>query len=166
METNYRKAFNSPYLSAADLVEPIQLTIKCVKQEKDKTKGEKTDKILNVAYFDQHEIRKGEKLKPMVLNVTNCKFLASIFKTPIIENWVNLEVEVFVANNIKFGRDLVEGLRLREARKKPALTPDSPRWQNAVKNLSQHKDLSKILAFVTMSNDHMQQIKKEAGLCG
>ena len=37
-KTHYRKAFDSPYLSAADIVEPTVLTVRCVKLEKDKTK--------------------------------------------------------------------------------------------------------------------------------
>ena len=37
-KTHYRKAFNSPYLSSADIVEPTVLTIKFVKLEPDKTK--------------------------------------------------------------------------------------------------------------------------------
>ena len=36
-KTHYRKAFDSPYLSAADIVEPVVLTIRSVTLEKDKT---------------------------------------------------------------------------------------------------------------------------------
>ena len=37
-KTHYRKAFNSPYLSSADIVEPTDLTISHVRLEPDKTK--------------------------------------------------------------------------------------------------------------------------------
>ena len=74
-KTHYRKAFNSPYLSSADIVEPTDLTISHVRLEPDKTK--KTKDLLNTAYFKEREIRKGEALKPMVLNATNSKMLAN-----------------------------------------------------------------------------------------
>lgn len=48
-KTHYRKAFNSPYLSSADIVEPTVLTVKCVKLESDKSK--KSKDVFNTAYF-------------------------------------------------------------------------------------------------------------------
>ncbi|ESF55373.1 hypothetical protein [Salmonella enterica] len=41
-KTHYRKAFDSPYLSSADIVEPTILTIARVALESDKTKKQKT----------------------------------------------------------------------------------------------------------------------------
>lgn len=40
-KTHYRKAFDSPYLSSADIVEPTILTIARVALESDKTKKNK-----------------------------------------------------------------------------------------------------------------------------
>jgi len=40
-KTHYRKAFHSPYLSAADIVDPIVLTISHVRLSKDETKKNK-----------------------------------------------------------------------------------------------------------------------------
>ena len=37
-KTHFRKAFDSPYLSSADIVEPTVLTVKFVRLEKDRTK--------------------------------------------------------------------------------------------------------------------------------
>ena len=53
MKTHYRKAFDSPYLSSADIVEPTVLTIQRVTLEKDHTKKDRR--------FLQHSIfrRKG-----------------------------------------------------------------------------------------------------------
>lgn len=41
-KTHYRKAFDSPYLSSADIVEPTVLTIARATLESDKTKKPKT----------------------------------------------------------------------------------------------------------------------------
>ena len=40
-KTHYRKAFDSPYLSSADIVEPVVLTISRATLEGDKTKKNK-----------------------------------------------------------------------------------------------------------------------------
>ena len=64
-KTHFRKAFDSPYLSSADIVEPTVLTIKRVTLEIDRTK--KTKDQFNTAWFVEDEIRPGEKLKPMIL---------------------------------------------------------------------------------------------------
>ncbi|ELM7247615.1 hypothetical protein Q2X14_003859, partial [Salmonella enterica] len=50
-KTHYRKAFDSPYLSSADIVEPTILTIARVALESDKTK--KTKDVFNTAYFEE-----------------------------------------------------------------------------------------------------------------
>ena len=75
-KTHYRKAFDSPYLSSADIVESTVLTIKYVALEKDRTK--KTPELFNTAHFVEKELRPGEKLKPMILNATNSKTMKSI----------------------------------------------------------------------------------------
>lgn len=51
-KTHYRKAFDSPYLSSADIVEPTVLTIARATLESDKTK--KTKDVFNTAYFEDH----------------------------------------------------------------------------------------------------------------
>ena len=54
-KTHFRKAFNSPYLSSADIVGEATLTIANVTLEKDKTK--KTGDQFNTAHFAEKEIR-------------------------------------------------------------------------------------------------------------
>lgn len=112
-KTHYRKAFDSPYLSAADIVDPIMLTIKRVVLEKDKTK--KTSDEFNTAYWVEREIRPGETLKPMILNATNSKFLADLTGSKWIDDWAGAHVTVWVDNNVRFGKETVEGLRLAKA---------------------------------------------------
>lgn len=109
-KTHYRKAFDSPYLSAADIVDPVILTIRAVKLEKDKTK--KTSDEFNTAHWVEREIRHGEPLKPMILNATNSKFLADMTGSKFIDDWAGTNVTVWVDNNVRFGKETVEGLRL------------------------------------------------------
>ena len=109
MKTHYRKAFNSPYLSSADIVHPTVLTVARVALEKDRTN--KSKELFNTAYFEEKEIRPGEPLKPMILNVTNCQIMRQMCGSSFIDDW-NGTVTVHVDRNVKFGRETVEGLRL------------------------------------------------------
>jgi hypothetical protein len=109
-KTHYRKAFDSPYLSSADIVGPTVLTIKFVRLEKDKTK--KTKDEFNTAYFAEREIRPGEPLKPMILNATNSKTVRGLVGSPFIDDWTNVRITVYVDAAVKFGSGTVEGLRI------------------------------------------------------
>ena len=73
-KTHYRKAFNSPYLSSADIVGPTILTIANVQLSGDQTK--KTKDVFNTAHFVEKQLRPGEPLKPMILNAHNSKIHA------------------------------------------------------------------------------------------
>jgi len=110
MKTHFKKAFDSPYLSSADITETTILTISHVKLEANKA-GRKDEKH-NTAYFVEKEIRPGEALKPMVLNVTNCKTMKKLTGTAFIDDWQNVPVSIYVDPSVKFGRDMVEGLRI------------------------------------------------------
>lgn len=159
-QTHFRKVFDSPYLSSADIVEPVTLTIDRVTQEGDKTK--KTKDAFNTAYFKEKEIRPGEKLKPMILNATNSKTLDRITGSPFIEDWAGKRITVFVDANVKFGKDTVEGLRIRAAAERRTLTPDnSAVWDNAKDAYKRYGNLDKVLSRFDMSDDHMVQLVRE-----
>jgi hypothetical protein len=123
-KTHYRKAFDSPYLSSSDIVDATALTIECVTLEKDRTK--KTQDLFNTAWFCERELRPGEKLKPMILNATNSKFLAHLTGSKWIDDWQNVSVTVYVDGAVRFGRETVEGLRLMRQAEQPA-KPKGPK---------------------------------------
>lgn len=112
-KTHYRKAFDSPYLSSADIVDPVVLTIKRVTLEPDRTK--KTKDEFNTAWFMERELRPGEALKPMILNATNSKMLAKLTGSKWIDDWQNVPVTIYVDAHVRFGKETVEGLRLDKA---------------------------------------------------
>lgn len=120
-KTHYRKAFDSPYLSSADIVDPVVLTIKRVTLEQDRTK--KTKDAFNTAWFVERELRPGEPLKPMILNATNSKTLARLTGSKWIDDWQNVAVTVFVDQHVRFGKETVEGLRLDKAAERPRQAP-------------------------------------------
>lgn len=160
-KTHYRKAFDSPYLSSADIVEPTVLTIARAVLEKDKTK--KTGDVFNTAYFEERELRPGEKLKPMILNATNSKTMKGITGSPFLEDWSGVKVTVFVDKNVRFGKESVEGLRISPARiTKPLLTPDKTQaWNNAKAAFKRDGSLDAVMARMDISEVHRNQLIQE-----
>lgn len=160
-KTHYRKAFDSPYLSSADIVEPIVLTIREVRLEPDKSK--KTKDKFNTAHFFESEIRPGEKLKPMILNATNSKMMRKITGTPFIDDWRDVRVKVFVDQRVRFGSETVEGLRIAEApiKARPAVTPNSKSWERAKEAYKRDGNLDAVLAHADMSEAHQAQLIAE-----
>jgi hypothetical protein len=162
-KTHYRKAFDSPYLSSADIVEPTVLTVKCVKLEGDRTK--KTKDQFNTAHFVEKEIRPGEKLKPMILNATNSKTMKGLTGSAFIDDWNDVRITVYVDPNVKFGKESVEGLRISpiapEVGKKH-VTPEMPKaWESAKAAYKRDGNLDKVLARVEISEEHQEQLIAE-----
>jgi len=163
-KTHYRKAFNSPYLSSADIVEPTILTVASVTLESDKSK--KTKDYFNTAYFAEKEIRSGETLKPMILNAHNSRVMKELTGSHFIDDWQNIPITVYVDHNVKFGRDTVEGLRISTEHpnlKKPELTPDNAeKWERAIAAFQRDGNLDKVLAAVNITAANQELIKKQA----
>jgi hypothetical protein len=161
-KTHYRKAFNSPYLSSADIVEPTVLTIKCVKLEGDKSN--KTKDLFNTAYFVEGEIRPGEVLKPMILNAHNSKIMADLTQSKFIDDWMNIPVTIYVDTNVKFGRDTVEGLRIsaERPRMRKKLKQGTPAWNNAIEAYKRDGNLEAVLKHCDVSDDDAVLIRSLA----
>jgi hypothetical protein len=162
-KTHYRKAFDSPYLSSADIVEPTVLTVKCVKLETDRTK--KTKDQFNTAYFVEKFIRPGEVLKPMILNATNSKTMKALTGSAFIDDWNNVRITIYVDGAVRFGKETVEGLRISphapEAAKKD-LTPQMAKaWANAKAAYLRDGSLDGVLSRVNMSDEHQKQLIAE-----
>lgn len=122
IKDNYRNVYKSDHLGAVDLEEFIEagkslvFTIKEVRQEMGaKVAGKKGD--FNIAYFV-------EPIKPWVLNSGNAKIVRSFAgstATNSVSTWKNIPVELYVDHNVKFGSDIVSGVRVKPI--KPTLKP-------------------------------------------
>ena len=160
-KVHYRKAFDSPYLSSADIVEPIVLTVDHVSLEPDQTK--KTKDVFNTAHFVEKEIRPGEKLKPMILNATNSKTMKGLADSPYINDWNNIQVMVYVEHGVKFGRETMDGLRIRaHESKKKFLTPENEKlWEGAKAAFKRDGNLKSVLERVSMSDEHQMLLMEQ-----
>lgn len=158
---HYRKAFDSPYLSSADIVEPTVLTVSHVTLEPDRTK--KTKDLFNTAHFAEKEIRPGEKLKPMILNATNSKTMKGLTGSAFIDDWNNVPITVYVDCNVRFGKETMEGLRISpHAPEKKTLTPaNKKQWEAAKAAYKRDGNLDAVLAKVGMTDEHQEQLKAE-----
>lgn len=159
-KTHYRKAFNSPYLSAADITEPTRLTIERAVLEGDKSKKSKDQ--FNTVYFQEACIREGEPLKPMILNATNSRMLRQITGSHYLEDWSGTAVTIYVDSNVRFGRDTVEGLRLMPAQSRTQVTPDNAKlWAGAINAYKRDGNFDAVLERADISKVNQMKIMKE-----
>lgn len=161
-KTHYRKAFNSPYLSSADIVGPTVLTIARVELLRDQTK--KTKDEFNTAYFVERELRKGEPLKPMILNAHNSKVMKNLTGSHFLEDWVNVPVTIYVDHAVKFGRETVEGLRIspEPPKQRQQVTPENTKLWNGAKNAYKRDGhLEAVLERADISEEHQRQLIQE-----
>ena len=85
---HWKKTTNPDYLGAYSL-EPGQdmvLTIGTVKKEMITGAGGKKEECI-VCHWQEDQ-------KPMILNVTNCKMIAKLLKTPYIERWAGHRIQI------------------------------------------------------------------------
>lgn len=107
-ETHWKKLINPDYLGAYSLDpgKDMVLTIRQVKKEMiTGTDGKKEECI--VCYWSEDQ-------KPMILNVTNCKMIAKLLKTPYIERWAGHRIQIGAEVVSAFG-EKVEALRVRKS---------------------------------------------------
>ena len=129
-KTHWKKVFNSDYLGSCDLEDgkDLKAVIKSVEVRKVKnTDGKEQER--NVAIFTDL------KLKPMILNATNCKVVKKFAKSVFINDWNNIPIQIYVKDDIRAFGDVTEGLRIREiqpAISKPKLSRNMPAWNKAI----------------------------------
>jgi hypothetical protein len=163
-KTHYRKAFNSPYLASADIVEPTILQISHVRLESDRTK--KTKDLFNTAHFVDKELRPGEPLKPMILNATNSRTMKQLTGSPFIDDWNNVYVTVYVDHNVRMMGETVEGLRISTEHPrttKPEVTPDKETmWANAIAAYKRDGNFDKIEERATITDENKSKLIEAA----
>lgn len=154
---HWHKVFLSDYLGSCDLDEgkDLKAVIKSVSVRTVKnTDGKAQDR--NVATFTD------AKLKPMVLNATNCKIIKKFTGSSFINDWNNVPVQIYVANIKAFG-DMVEALRIREVQpkmNKPQLTPTSQAWSKAIEYLKGAGTIDGIKTRYELSKEDEELLKQ------
>lgn len=106
--THWKKLDNPDYLGAYAFLpgQELIVTIKSVAQEEVFNPSSGKKETCTVARFTDRNI------KPMILNVTNCKAIAKLYDTPYIEQWQGKVIAIYVTKVKAFG-DVVEALRIK-----------------------------------------------------
>lgn len=165
-KTHYRKVFKSDHLGVADLEDLIEegkkrlvFTIKEVKQELGvMVAGRKGN--FNIAYFK-------ENIKPLVLNATNSKVVKSFTKdkSPFVEDWKNIIIELYIDPSVKMKGDIVGGVRIKPNQpqiSKPELTPSmTDEWNRAIKHLQNNGTISDIKKRYSLTINNEKKLKNE-----
>lgn len=82
-----------------------------------------------------------ENVKPMILNATNCKTIAKMYKTPYIDGWKGKKIRIYATTVRAFGEE-VEALRIRPKipeSKKPVLDKSYKGWDSALAALKNNE---------------------------
>lgn len=107
-KTHWKKLDNPDYLGAYALHpgQDLIVQIKSVGQEEVYNPTSNKKETCTVAHFTDRNI------KPMILNVTNCKTISKLYDTPYIEDWQGKYIALYIAKVKAFG-ETVEALRVR-----------------------------------------------------
>lgn len=153
-KTHWKKTMNKDYLGSWDLDERQEVEAKILRVDVQEVKDQngKTSKC-NVAIL--------EGLKPMILNVTNCRKLKKFTGSNYIEDWTNVPVIIHAVTVKAFGEE-TEGLRIRDWQpKENELKQGTKQWDNALDFLKKGGDIKKIQKKYKVDTD---KLKKDAGI--
>lgn len=123
---HWRKVLNPDYLGAWDIPEnkTLVLTIASFEQVEVIGSGNKKQK--------RNILRFKEKVKPLILNATNSKVIASMYRTSNMEHWVGKRIELEVQWVSAFGLE-TDAVRVkRTPPEKPTLEIGSEAYKKAV----------------------------------
>jgi len=125
-KTHWKKLDNPDYLGAYSILDgsknpkPIIAKIKHVRLENVTGSNGKKEEC-KVCYL--------EGQKPLILNATNSKAIAAVAKSPYIEDWQGVTIEIYVTTT-KMAGEVVDCLRVRTNAPKDAPPKEKPFLQN------------------------------------
>lgn len=159
-KTHWRKADKTDYLGACDIEEKTDLVLTIAKVELKEVNVRGKKSFERVATFRE----KG--FKPMILNVTNAKVVKEFARNSVyLEEWKDIQVAIYVQDNVRLGSEITEGLRFRQFKpqmktttKKELLATDELAFNNAVKGMIGGKTMKDIEVFYVVSDSVKQQL--------
>ena len=159
-KTHWRKADKTDYLGACDIEEKVDLVLTIAKVELKEVNVRGKKSFERVATF------KERGFKPMILNVTNAKVVKEFARNSVyLEEWKDIQVAIYVQDNVRLGSEITEGLRFRQFKpqmkattKKELLATDELAFNNAVKGMIGGKTMEDIEVFYVVSDSVKQQL--------
>lgn len=160
-KTHYRKVFKSDHLGVADLEDmqeansKLIFTISYVKQEYGVAVAGKKGNF-NIAYFI-------DGIKPLVLNATNSKVLKTLTGSAFVEDWKNLQVQLYIDTNAKLKGEIVGGVRIspKAIHRAQVQKSNAKLWEGAKVAYKRDGNFLKILEKADISESNMKLIEDE-----
>lgn len=137
--THWKELTNPKYIGAFEFAPGEERVVQIVSVQKEMVVGDggKEQELIVAQLRDPMDTKK--VVKPMILNATNCKALTKRTKSGIIQDWAGVKITLYVDPKVRFGKDIVEGLRIKsEAPPLPELSKDgqfAAKWAGAVSSL-------------------------------
>ena len=111
MQGHWKKQFNYDYLGSYSLDGKKEAVVTITKLDTDKVTGQQGRKEdCFVVYFKEFD-------KPMILNRTNAKAIEKVASSGLVQDWVGVQVTLYVEQGVKAFGEVVDALRIRD--KKP-----------------------------------------------
>lgn len=154
--THWKQAYKSDHLACCDLDgKEVMLVIeKVVYEECTLSTGKQK---CNVAYFTD------KKYKGMILNVTNAKIVKKFANnSPDLDTWINIPVTIYINPNVRFGNEVVEGLRIRPIQPKidkPILLKSSENYTKVVAALESGINIQKVIDKYNIEDTLFNELK-------
>lgn len=157
-KTHWKTQFNYKWLGAYCLPDgkDIVLTIREMKREEVVGDSGNKEQCL-IAYFHENS-------KPMIINKTNCKTLEKLFKTPIIEEWSNKQIQVGAAQVKAFG-SVVDALRIRPfapaspGDNRPTVETGSAVWSNIIDGLKSGFMINQVMQKYKLTKEQIKELQ-------
>lgn len=110
-KTSWKTLVDWKSLSSSSMAEQEQtLTIRSINREEIVSNNGRKE-VVPVCRFE-------EDVPPMALNKTNMRTMEAMTGSDKIEDWYGKKVVVYIQNNIKFGKEIVSGLRIKPVPKR------------------------------------------------
>lgn len=110
-KTSWKTLVDWQSLSSSSMAEEEKtLTIKSIDREEIVSNNGRKEVVPVCRFY--------EDVPPMALNKTNMRMMETITGSDKIEDWYGKKIVVYVQKNIKFGKDLVSGLRIKPVPKR------------------------------------------------
>ena len=117
-KTPWKKLQNKDYLGECDFLpgEEKVVTIAAITtNEITGTGGEVSNKPI---------MKFSEPVKPLIVNTTNFKTMQKLFQSRYVEDWLGKQVILYGDPSVKFGREVVGGVRVKSVLPQKQADPD------------------------------------------
>ena len=155
MQGHWKKQFNYEYLGSYSLDGKKEIIVTISKSAQEKVIGQQGRKEdCFVVYFK--EFNKG-----MILNRTNARAIEKVASSGLIEDWIGVQVTLYVEKGVKAFGDVVDALRIRDRKpSKQQMTDDVLMQMEFAVGEGKREQVEMALGKYTMTKDQQKKVAK------